>query len=373
MLGFDDVDDATIEPFAGHGLELQQVGDVVACIRHRGVAESQHQAMRGVGDELDRGSGDDAERPFGAGEEFRDVEAVLGQQVLERVSRDLAREPAELRADRAEVPGDELAQFGEVVAPEGEEASPAVDDLQLDDVVRHASVAERAWAAGVVADHAADGAAARCRRIRAETQPVGACGDLQLVLDDARVDDRGLGLGVDRVDAVQVFGGVDDQPWADGIAGARGTRTSCRDGDLVLQSPAHGLDEFLASLRPDDAARLDSVEGPVRGVQGAGEGGRIDGQHAPIKPRRLTDLERRVRNGQYLLHAASECCEILRIDGVDEDFPHGIDVGRCCALQKIQSFFGECGLDTASIGAALSADDEPAPLHSGYRVGQAGA
>ena len=69
----------------------------------RAIADHDERGVRQVGDEPDARAGDDGEGTLAADEETGDVEAVLGQQVLEAVAGNLPAEPAELGADDAEI------------------------------------------------------------------------------------------------------------------------------------------------------------------------------------------------------------------------------------------------------------------------------
>ena len=155
----------------------------VGGVGHRGVAEHDQAPPRGVGDQAHGGAQDEGERALAADQRPGHVEAALGQQVLEGVAGHLAPEPAELGADRAEVGVDDAAQPGEQDVgvrgvgparsrPQPQPGARAGHDVEADDVVRGAAVAERPGPAGVVADHPADGAPVVRARVGAEPQPV---------------------------------------------------------------------------------------------------------------------------------------------------------------------------------------------------------
>ena len=201
---------------------------------------------------------------------------MLGQQVLQRVAGDLAGEAAELGADDPEVGRHERAQLGHVVGAEGEEVAVAGDDVEGDHVVGHPAVSQRPGAAGIVADHAAHGAAVRGGRVRAEAQADRAGGDLQLVLDHAGVDHGRARPGVDRVDPVEVPGGVDHQARADGVTRARGAGSAGCDGGARLQRGPHEGDEFVGGAGVGHRHRRDAVQRRVAGVQRPRQSGGVD-------------------------------------------------------------------------------------------------
>src|SRR5699024_3930110 len=102
----------------------------------------------------------------------------------------------------------------------------AGDQIQGDDVVGGASVSQRAGAAGVVAEHAAEGAAAVRRGVRTEPQPVRGGGGPQIVEDHSGLHDRGAQFGIDVPNLVEVPGEVDHDAGTDGVAGDRGSGTA---------------------------------------------------------------------------------------------------------------------------------------------------
>ncbi len=270
------IDDAAVEALARRGAEVEQVGDVITGVRHGGVAQRDHQPVRRIRDEPHGGADDHAQGSLGAREELRRVEPALGQQVLERVPRDLADEGAELGADHPEVGGHERAELGQVVDAQRDQLAVAIDDVEADHVVGHAPVAERARAARVVADHAADRASRRRRRVGPQPQPEWAAGDLQLLLHDAGVDDGGAGLLVDGMDPVEVPRDVDHQPGADGIARARGARAARGDRHPDPQGGAHDGDQLVGGPGAGDGDGLDPVERGVAGVERAGQRRGVD-------------------------------------------------------------------------------------------------
>ena len=186
--------------------------------------------MRGIGDQPDRRAEHQRQRALAADQRPGHVEAALGQQVLQRVAGDLPAEPAELGADRRELA---VHQPPEVVegarrrcAVQAQPLPAAGDDVEADDVVRGPAVAQGAGAAGVVADHPADGAAVVGARVGSEAQAARLHGPLQRRLHDARLDRRRPGLDVDVEHPRQVPAGVDDHAGPDGVAGDRGARAA---------------------------------------------------------------------------------------------------------------------------------------------------
>ena len=184
-----------VEPLDGGRAVGEERGRGVGRLGHRRVAEHDEPAERGVGDQPHRRAEHHGERALAAHQGAGDVEAALGQQVLERVARHLPAEAAELRADRGQLARHELVQIAEdaragAVRPEVQPLARAGDDVERHDVVRRPAVAEGPGAAGVVADHPADRAAVVRARVGPEAQAVRPGRRLQGRLDDARLDRR---------------------------------------------------------------------------------------------------------------------------------------------------------------------------------------
>jgi hypothetical protein len=108
------------------------------------------------------------------------------------------------------------------------------EGAQPHDVVDHLAVADGARAAGIVARHAADGAAARGRRLDGEEQAVALEARVQVLQDEARLDGRSLALKIDARQAVQVAAAIEDQPRSDRLP-VLGRSPAARDhGHVVL-------------------------------------------------------------------------------------------------------------------------------------------
>jgi hypothetical protein len=78
-------------------------------VGHRGVAQDHEHPVGRVADQSEGCPEDEPEGAFAADERSGHVEAVLGQQVLQRVARDLAGEPAEFGPDRRQLAADQVA------------------------------------------------------------------------------------------------------------------------------------------------------------------------------------------------------------------------------------------------------------------------
>ena len=141
------------------------------------------------------------------------------------------------------------------------------DDVEGAHVVDGHAVAQAAAAGGVVAGHAADGGPVAGGGVRAEQQPVRCRGLVELVLHDADVDDGGACLRVELVDPVEVAGGVEHQPGADGLAGQAGPGATRRDRYAERGGRRDRRGDVVGVPRVDDAQRADRVHARVAGEQ----------------------------------------------------------------------------------------------------------
>ena len=215
---------------------------------------------------------------------------MLGQQVFERVARNLAAEPPELGADHSEpitydpVERREHRQFGLVprreavpaIAAGGEADAGRGQDVEVDDVVGGAAVAQRPRATGIVAKAAADGGSGVGRRVWAESQPVlGRC-RRDGVEDRARLHARRAGIRIDSKNPMEMAGEVDHDTGADRVAGYR--RSGAATGDSNTETAADREDrlDLVAMAREDDRAGDDPVVGGVGGVFRPTAGGYVD-------------------------------------------------------------------------------------------------
>ncbi len=145
----------------------------------------------------------------------------------------------------------------------------AVVEQQVErlDVVDGLAAHQRMNAAGVIADHAAEGAAA----VRGG---VGSEGQLKLfrrlaytVEHDAGLDAHGAGDGIDRVHVVHVLREVEDDGGVAGLAGDRGAASAREDGRVEAAADGDRGDDIVLVARDDEA---DGDVAIVRGVGGVG-------------------------------------------------------------------------------------------------------
>src|SRR5690606_7966697 len=202
-------------------------------------AEHDQAPRGGDRDERQLGAEHGDQGALGADEGAGQVERAAGQQLVEVVAGDPARDVGVAAADLAGVLGGDLAQPPDDL---GRAASPGDDplvllvvggadphagavvgeDLQADHVVGGLAVQLRGGAAGVVADHAAERAVGVGGRAWAEHQADRRELPVELVQHDARLDHTGAGPLVDGDEAVAVLRPVDDDTGVAGLTGQAG-------------------------------------------------------------------------------------------------------------------------------------------------------
>ncbi len=220
---------------------------------------------------------------LGADEDPGEVEAVLRQQLLKRVARDLSREATEPRAQQFQVglgefvqPSDERATLAPLGGgpvdlltghlPDGHHGAAIGHDLKLQNVLRRTAPGERVRAAGVVTDHPAEGATAVRRGVGAEEEPVRGRGGLQVVQDDARLHGGLTGRRVEFQKPVVEAREVQHDAGAHGLPGGTGARAPAGDREPEFAAGGHGVDHLLPGAGEDDGARHPPVVGGVRRI-----------------------------------------------------------------------------------------------------------
>ncbi len=146
------------------------------------------------------------------------------------------------------------------------------DRVDREHVLARVAVAQRARAAGIVADHAADGGARGGRDVDREPQPVRTELPVELIEHDAGLDHAAPRRDVELQDMVEIFRAVDHQRLVDGLAGLRGAAAARQHADALLARQRQRVFGFLDRLRGDHAERHDLVVRGVGGVAAAREG-----------------------------------------------------------------------------------------------------
>ncbi len=159
---------------------------------------------------------------------------------------------------------------------DGEAGAVVEEDVEGLDVVDGLAAHEGVDAAGVVADHAADGAAAVGGGVGREGEGEFFCGVADAVEDDAGLDVDGAGVGVDGAHVVHVLREVEDDGDVAALAGERGAGSAGEDGGVEGAADGDGGDDVGFVAWDDDADGDVAVVGAVGGVEGVGGGVEAD-------------------------------------------------------------------------------------------------
>ena len=308
-----------VQAFQRDRLVLDDRGHRVGGLGHARVAQHDEGAVLEHGHQLQLRAQDGDQSGLAADEQARHVEAVLGQQGVEVVAGDPARDvgepgahlvgvgvaqPAQLPVDRRSAVAAPLDRGVLLVVgrPAPEPGAVVAEHLQRGDVVDHLAGALRGRAAGVVADHAAE----RAVHVRGGlgTEPQAGRRELavQLVQHDAGLHHAGAVLRVHGLQFVAVLGPVEH----DGGVGAlaREARAPAAGEHRRVELPRHRdrLDGRVRGARHHDADRhlaevrgVGGVGGPAArvephltvhpGPQRRGQRGRVDPAGLPVASR----------------------------------------------------------------------------------------
>ncbi len=281
-------DDALVETFGGDRPEGEDFRNGVAGLIDVGEAQHQDHPRLRTGHQPRLGFQRDDAGAFAADQRARDVEAVFRQQLIEVVAGDAALDFRETRANQvgvlvaqvaqpavdlaaAAAGADDAHQFVFGGRADGQTQAVIGQDVQRLDVVDGLARHHRMRAAGIVADHAAQRAAAVGRRIRAEGQRMFLRGVAQRVADRAGLDTRGFCRRIDFEHAVQVFRGVDDHGDVDALAVLRSAAAAGQDRRAELAADIDCFDDV------PDAARQYHADGNLAVIRGVGGIGRPRG------------------------------------------------------------------------------------------------
>ncbi len=244
-----------------------------------GVAEHRQRERGGSLHQPHRRLGQHREGALAAGERAGQVEVLLRQQFVQRVTGDAARQFGEPGAQQRQVT---LRQIVDAVPQPGRQplgaaarAQPLAavgQHVQRGHVVRGGAPGHRVRAAGVVADHPAERAPAVGGRVGAEGQAVRAGRVPQPVEHHARLDDGGARVRVERDDAVHVPGEVQHHPHPGRLPRDRGAAAARHHRHPVLPAHGEGGGDVVGVPWRHDAARYPPVVRSVHGHQRARPG-----------------------------------------------------------------------------------------------------
>ena len=220
------VDHDIVKTFEADGTVLHDLRDVIGAEINVGPSDDQQHPRRRT---LDEAAGSFENRDasaFGADQRARHVKAVFGKQMVEVVSGDAARNVRELAADLFAVAVGETLESGVdfgaastftrafaqdageifVAGRADVQALAAVgENLKRLNIVVGLAGHDRVHAAGIIADHAAEGAAVMGRGIGRESEVVLFGFGAKAIEDDSRLHACDAARGVDFEDARHVF------------------------------------------------------------------------------------------------------------------------------------------------------------------------
>ncbi len=197
----------------------------------------------------------------------------VGERVAHQLRRGVAQVPqAAVQPPGAVAAGAQRVEFGVGGGADGQPRAVGEQHVQRTHVVHGFAPGHRVRAAGVVADHAAEGAAAVRGGVGAEREAVRFRGGLQCVEHDARFHCGQFARGVDLEDPVEVPGEVQDQPGAAGVARDAGSRAPPGDRHAVFAGHGERGGHVVGVPRMHHAQRDLPVVRGVGGVQRAGAG-----------------------------------------------------------------------------------------------------
>ena len=212
--------------------------------RHRFVETAEMAGADGAAAEqrrkfqFDRGR--EGQRAFGADQQMREIDR---RSCRGRWRRDCSRRRGaalsgnavrsrRLRARRWRKIAHQLRRrIGPWRRPPAEMRVRAVGEngIDRDHVLARIAVTQRARAAGIVADHAADGGARGGRDVDRKPQARRFQRAIEFVEHDARLDHAAARRGIERDDAVEMSRAIDDQRLVDGLPGLRRAAAARRD------------------------------------------------------------------------------------------------------------------------------------------------
>ncbi len=183
------IDQPVVDPFERGGAIGHDLGHVITGRVDIRIAEHQERARGRTVDEPHRGLQDHHAAAFGAHQGARDVEAVLGQELIEGIARDPARDlrdalpywicvaVAQLLQPLVDLPAptafrDDAVELLVGGCPDARTQPIIGEDLEFLDVIGGQATHDRVRTAGVVAEHPAQGIVSVRGRVRGKGEAV---------------------------------------------------------------------------------------------------------------------------------------------------------------------------------------------------------
>jgi hypothetical protein len=238
-------------------------------------------------DELKRGAEDDGTGAFAADEGSCEVEVVFREKLVEIVAGDAAGNLGEPGADLIGVGVADLFEVGVDFAcaasgldvgfefgfgrvADRHAGAVVKEEVEGEDVVDGFPSHQRVDSAGVVADHAPDGAARMRGRIGCEGEVEALGGVADAIEDDTGLDVDSALSDVDFAHFVHVFREVEDDGEVAALSGQRGSGSAGEDGSVEFAAEGDRGDDVVFVARNHDTDGDMAVVGGICGVEGAG-------------------------------------------------------------------------------------------------------
>ncbi|KNX42614.1 hypothetical protein ROTO_09160 [Roseovarius tolerans] len=252
------------------------------------MADTQDTGFGRQGGELDLDGGGGGERPLRADQQMGEVDGrVAGHQRVDIVAANAALHLRETGSDligfaRAQIEHLPKQGFGHAVARPGAEIERRpIGEIALDsgDIIPRRAIAQRARAAGIVADHAADRGARGGGDVDRKPQSVRFERAVEIIQNDPRLDHRALSFDVQLEDAVEMFRAIDDQPGIHRLTALRGAATAHCERDFGGTGGLNSGCDILGCAWHDHACGHDLVDRGIGRIAPARKG--IEAGFAP--------------------------------------------------------------------------------------------
>ena len=171
---------------------------------------------------------------------------------------------------------DDLFQFCVTGLADFQTKAVIGEDIESFDVVVGLARHYGMHAAGIVADHAAQGAAVVAGRVRGESQMMFLGGVAQVVENHAGLHPGGAARGIDLQDVAHVAGEIEHQGDVAALSGQRSSAAAAQQGRAILARQGDGGDNVIGVAGKNYADRDLAIVGAVGGVESAAAGIKTD-------------------------------------------------------------------------------------------------
>ena len=259
-----ELDQEMVETLESDGLVLQRLGNGVGRLECIGESQHREHAIGRAGGQVESGGKHVDASAFRSNQRAGYVEAALGQQLVQVVTGDAARNAGEPFADQHRVVVANAPEAGVDLALAAAAANDGIEllvagaahgharavvehNVERFHVVHNLAAQQPVHAAGVVADHAAEGAARVGCGIGRVGQVVLLGGLAQAVEDDAGIDGGELAFGIERGEPVHVSRVVENDGDVGALAGQAGASAAGQHGGARARQATSAASTSAAS------------------------------------------------------------------------------------------------------------------------------